>query len=794
MAGLKISPDLFLEAAELNRLAQFLDDRGFRKNILDNTVKFGLIKNSIDFGFTNGKVERDLDVGGDKTIKTRELFGIDKFGRFLNSPVKNGIIVPNDGNWHWIRATYATSNIEKGIFSISANGDLIDTSGTAELTKIFRGMPNFPTRIRFSNSTYNTLEYDVLEVIDDSHAILQHPATNVNGISPFEIEEDLFIEIIGTFTQGIAVPTQSQKIFNYDSATISLVQETFLNSPPAYTVDVDYYLARVKVSDGTVIIQDKRLEYWETKGSSLNIEIDRNVNPLIGVESVQWDHGFTPSDKNVVKVGWGLRSDNWAIDSSNNIITFNSGLGGKYKTVNDFVNGDLVGGRLYTPSGKYRRIVNSVKQGSAVNFSLDVLDVNDFSNDGGTTFISGFVLAAPDCDSVEIQFTPNPADNTSAFKQEFVFPVNELVGRCDVLVYKDPSVLYNVKYRYKTVKEFTEYIPLPSDENVGYYTESSFDDNGNLRPIDQVTTYTYTSHVTNGYIQLIISAFAYSKFKSKIDKGDIIGVTPITSFTGISNISLTVGTSKNYVFVSGTPALDNDVIFNLKGLQEGNEFRIHFDCTSLNLNGKNIYIVQDKDLVTEKTLKVIRTGDIYQMKNTSGGIVFTCKFKGNEWVMYQNYDLGRPYEFIDIDGVPDDLFDNTTGLGKVMGLYGYVICDQNRTVDGINVPDLKERFLIGQNEAKAEFNVGEEGGNNEVTLTDDNMTHKHNVLGITGGDNNDNNNQKRFAGGDKNESETSFHFTNTEGVVPLGNIDGVTRTPVVILPKYYAVIKAKKVF
>jgi len=40
--------------------------------------------------------------------------------------------------------------------------------------------------------------------------------------------------------------------------------------------------------------------------------------------------------------------------------------------------------------------------------------------------------------------------------------------------------------------------------------------------------------------------------------------------------------------------------------------------------------------------------------------------------------------------------------------------------------------------------------------------HKHDILGITGGDNNDNNNIVRFAGGDKNQGEVAFYFTNTE--------------------------------
>jgi hypothetical protein len=49
------------------------------------------------------------------------------------------------------------SNAEKGKFTISENGDLIDISGESELLSIFRVKPHFPTRIKFINSTLNTL-------------------------------------------------------------------------------------------------------------------------------------------------------------------------------------------------------------------------------------------------------------------------------------------------------------------------------------------------------------------------------------------------------------------------------------------------------------------------------------------------------------------------------------------------------------------------------------------------------------------------------------------------------------
>jgi hypothetical protein len=305
---------------------------------------------------------------------------------------------------------------------------------------------------------------------------------------------------------------------------------------------------------------------------------------------------------------------------------------------------------------------------------LDYLEVNNFSNDGGTTFISGTLIAVPDCESVEILFTPNPSDNKPALQESFTFPVNELVGRCDVLVYKDPSVLYNVKYRYKNIKEYTQYKAISTDIAIGYLTEASFDDNGNLKSSDQRVYYPYTTNDTNGFIQLQISVNAISKFRKKIDKGDVIGVTKITTFDSATTIDLIVGVSKNYIYVSGDLTLDNDIYFALdKGVAvEGNEFRIHIDCNSLDLQGHSIFIVQDFGTVSQTVLKQITQGDVYQMLNQDGGIAFDAKYNGSDWVAYQNYDLGQPFEIKLFDNDIAVYFDETFN-GKVKGYFGWKI-------------------------------------------------------------------------------------------------------------------------
>jgi len=74
------------------------------------------------------------------------------------------------------------------------------------------------------------------------------------------------------------------------------------------------------------------------------------------------------------------------------------------------------------------------------------------------------------------------------------------------------------------------------------------------------------------------------------------------------------------------------------------------------------------------------------------------------------------------------------------------------------------------------YTIGSTAGSNTVTLTSAQIPghthpatasitdpgHEHDILGITGGDNDDMSNTVRFAGGDKDQTETSFFFTNTQ--------------------------------
>lgn len=735
--NVKFSPNLFLEVVELEKFKESLDFKGWRKNLLQQSEKFGLIKNQlVDFSFLNGRVETDIDgVNNEKTIQIKELHGIDKFGNYLFQEEKRQIPIPNDGNWHWIKVKYDITNQEKGTFSIAANGDLVG-SIDSELLSIFRGQPNFPTRIKFINSSNNTLEYDVLEVIDDQHAVIQHPALNVSGLSSFTPETNLKIKIVGTFTPGIAVPLQNKFIFEYDSCLLQLVQEDLLfnNLRPSFIKDVEFYLGRVKIDGSQLVIQDKRIEYWETKGSRRSFDIDRTYNPLIGVENIKWDHLNTAADRNIVEIAWGMRTQNWTVDSSRNIVTFYGGsIGGKYKSPDNFVNGDFNGWRLYTENGRYSIVIDSIKQGSSINLHLDVLDVDNYSSDGGLNFdssIGSFLLVVPDTEEVELKFLPHQPVNQVFMEKVFTFPVNTLLSKSPLPLFQLPKCLYNVQYRYKSFKEYSEFLIIPSDEENGYYAEKSFIvENGNLKPVvlDRVIKL-YESLIDEGFIELEVAPHSLALFKGKVDKGDIIGCTTYTTLTQ-TLYEITVGESTNYQYIKGDIVLPgDDVYFNIKKVNnvKGNEFRFHFECNSIDLTNKTI-IISYEGLTPGSTIpiKIIRQADVWMMKNQDGGIVFDCVYEGGEWICYQNYNLGQPNQVITLDGIINDMFD-VSGWGKIIGLFGFHLCNGQ---DGVQ--DMRDRFIVG---AGSSYTVGTIGGTSTVTLTISQIPeHSHRIPGGDGG-------------------------------------------------------------
>lgn len=628
----KFSPGLFLEKVELERFRKSLDEKGFRLLLLNNTLKFGLIdkqyfntNKAVVDPFNNGKVYESAGL----SIAHNELSAIDKNGNFIYKAATSNISVPGDSNWYWVKIKHQYTSKELGTFSIDDRGNLTGDSAS-ELLSILRGQPYFPSRVKFTNSISNTLEYDVLEVIDDSHAILQ---------GYFVAESDLSLSIVGTFAPGTIATSDEKEIFQYDDCALTLIQETTLNTPPSKLEGEEFYLARVKSDNIELTIQDKRTEKWETKSDFFLQDIEKSTNPLLGVERVRYDHSFSTKDYNILDIAWGMRSENWSVNTKLNQVTFSSGQGGRYKDVTYFNDGDFDGWRLYWQDGSFSNIISSIKNGNQINLTLDHLDIDKVSDNGGVTFNSGTLIAAPNAEEIEITLTPyiNSGGEPEPITQTYVFPINTGKGLCRALVFSDPSCEYEITYRYKRESSYSATITMTADNQFGYYTEKAFDADGYILPV--VQSQSHALNLSQGYIALYSSNIivltlkddAYIKQIEKIDLGDVLGVETQPITLGVNDITLSVGTSRNYQYVYDASALtlnDNKRIILSNGLKNGNTFFLHFK-QQLDLAGFTFRIVD----ATFNTLKNFSTRDINFLNGSSQGIFIQCIWDGTKWIL-----------------------------------------------------------------------------------------------------------------------------------------------------------------
>lgn len=108
------------------------------------------------------------------------------------------------------------------------------------------------------------------------------------------------------------------------------------------------------------------------------------------------------------------------------------------------------------------------------------------------------------------------------------------------------------------------------------------------------------------------------------------------------------------------------------------------------------------------------------------------------------------------NGTPDKR--GRVGVGVTSGMGGGAM---NAAVDPAVAGNPSYTFLGTAGSNQVVLTTAQIPAHNHAANPSD-PGHKHNILGITGGDNNDNNNTVRFAGGDKAQGETGFYFTNSD--------------------------------
>ena len=642
----KNSVNSFLEKTELNKEKDFIDSLGWRKFSLANSLKFGLVKEQFyDDELNNEFLNGSITQGSSLSLDYASIFAIDSNGDFIISDSGN-IATIADSNWYWVKIKYATSNFEKGTVSIDANGNLTGI-GTDFLSSL-RGQPNFPTRISFPDSSLNVLEYDVLEVISDTVAVLDNQ-TFVN-------ESTIKYSIIGTFTPA-CIPTEDDKnIFVYDSCTLSLVEESVLNTPPSYTEGLEFFLARVKSTGSVLVIQDKRdINIWKQKATFFADNIKTDKIKLFGVEKVKYDDILSTLDKNLVYFGFTFRSSNYTCNSNLNILSIIGGQGGNFKKVNDFTNGDFNGWRVYTSNGKYAIIKSSVKVGGQINLYLDVLEIDDYSNDGGSTFTNNEIVVTPDCEEIEIICRAEDTNNSdSGITGDLttirrVFPINTDLAKIELFVYSNPTCKYAISYRMKHVDIYSKEFSMDADTTFGYYTEKAFDSAGNV--LNVVQSNNYATNLAANYIKVystdeITLTMNVDSYSNTVALGDLPGLTSHNMHGNEPVYHLIVGQETLDQLITSTSNLSQNNYIDLEKLnvngvtcRDGNKFHLNF--IGLKPNGNKIRIVTDYVSTSDYTLLYEMTDEDIQATNvtTSQVVSIECIFDGTTWEIFEvQYD------------------------------------------------------------------------------------------------------------------------------------------------------------
>lgn len=813
MAKLKISEDLFLEKQELNRLVKFLEFDGYKQEFLLNTTTFGIVK-GYNLPSALNTLPKDSflvdNIGAaSNTVNIRTGRAINNKAEIITLDSNYTLQIPANGLWYWIKISYRKVNYEVGTIDIDANGNM---SGFGTFfTEVLRGQPNFTTKIKFLNSTLNNLEYDVVDVVGDTSAILS---------GDFLAESGLQYVVVGTFTPGFVPLNADKNIYEYDNVNISIVSETPSTPgvPPGKIDNEEFYLARVRTSGLNVEIQDKRLEFWQTRAEYEIHLIDRFSNTIIGVESVKWDIEFTPRDRNEVNIAWGYRSTNWSVDTTQNVVTINSGVGGilKENDLSQFINGSFDGWRLYTKSGKYNRVVSSTKTGTQLNLKLDYLDFNEFD-------VTDEIHIVPDVEEIEIKASYDIRIH-KIIEESFVFPIYFSTGKFYLRIYDSKLPYdYNLLYRYKVVREYTDWQVFPNDP-VGYYDETSFDDYGIIKPnvIDR-NQVPYNGSLTNGFVTITPNPKNFNVVLGSLITGDLFGLDHKTVTNANPIIDLIVGQDRQMQVLSFTGlTLANDIFINLNKTRvdatpciNGNRFIIQLEG-NLTLNSRNLRIVTDYvNNTTYTSIRDILQIDVNFIKQNQrlqrSGLVLIFTYDGTDWwCSISNEMNGVPKNTIVTYGGSLSDFDNT-GLGAATDVLGWALCNGN-----YGTLDLRGRVEVAYSNTDPDYTSPTTlGGSKYVTLGSSNVpAHQHTFTGSgtasTGGGHDhtvesyDGRQENNDGAGDRTDvarpggsRTTSWHPGHTHPVTVSGTTDpgggSGSVTPVDNRQPYMTVIKIQKI-
>jgi len=182
--------------------------------------------------------------------------------------------------------------------------------------------------------------------------------------------------------------------------------------------------------------------------------VSQDVNPLIGVESLIWEPRISTQCESIIRIGFGFRPSAYTIDYPGNLITITAGIGGFFKTSNDFVSTNFDGWRIYSQrTGKYHKITTSTKSSSNILCYMDAVDP-DYIQSGDTLFV------VPDAEEIQIQICDSAGTQLSTLNSSYTIPIKSAFIDIKLPQQRDGLVgngaKYVFKYRYKSNYNYSE--------------------------------------------------------------------------------------------------------------------------------------------------------------------------------------------------------------------------------------------------------------------------------------------------------------------------------------------------
>jgi len=235
---LNINPNLYLGSHEMRRAFRSIKEEGYQKLFAAFVQSYGVAF------VTSNSLQAVQGSAGARWITIKSGLAVDGSLNTISLPedAENAIQFPNAPGTYYLTLKHKLRNTEVGTVNVATDGSI--TGIGTKFTEVLRGAPLNQVKVRFPESTNNLNDYPILEVIDDTNAVL-------NSSTSLTAETDLKYCVVGCFTPGTSIPSANKLIYSYDDYEVALSN---VNITPNYV----FKLAMVTWDGTALTFQDVR--------------------------------------------------------------------------------------------------------------------------------------------------------------------------------------------------------------------------------------------------------------------------------------------------------------------------------------------------------------------------------------------------------------------------------------------------------------------------------------------------------------------------------------------------------